>query len=56
LKEAIKVSKPKLKAKGKKYYQNTHGKVYRVKAITKVNKKALLRKQKERIKAQLNAE
>jgi hypothetical protein len=41
------MAKTKLKAKGKKYYKNTHGTVYRVKAHYKINKKTLLKKQRD---------
>jgi len=43
------MNKPKLKSKGKKTYQNTHGTTYRVRAKPKVNYKAMrknLREQK----------
>ena len=47
--------KVKLKAKGKKYYQNTHGKIYRVKPNPKLNKRMLLEKVQRRIDAQVKA-
>ena len=47
--------KVKLKAKGKKYYQNTHGKIYRVKPNPKHNKRMLLEKVQRRIDAQVKA-
>jgi len=43
--------KVKLKAKGKKYYQNTHGKIYRVKAKTKLAKAKQLKKRQRQMKA-----
>jgi hypothetical protein len=42
-----KLKKTKLKAKGKKYYKNTHGTVYRVKP--KVNKRVLLKKRQAKL-------
>jgi hypothetical protein len=45
--------KTKLKAKGSKYYTNTHGKVYRVKPNPKANKRKLLQKRQRKIDAQL---
>jgi hypothetical protein len=47
-------SKPKLRAKGKKVYRNSQGKIYRVKANPKTTKKLLLQKRQRIIKAQLN--
>lgn len=47
--------KTKLKAKGKKYYKNTHGDVYRIKPNYKISKKILLKKRQRKLKAQLNA-
>ena len=47
--------KTKLKAKGTKYYTNTHGKVYRVKPNPKANKRKLLQKRQRKIDAQLKA-
>jgi len=47
--------KTKLKSKGKKYYQNTHGKVYRVKPNPKANKRKLLQKRQRKIDAQIKA-
>jgi hypothetical protein len=41
--------KVKLKAKGKKYYQNTHGKIYRVKAKPKLRKASELKKQNRKL-------
>jgi hypothetical protein len=48
------VKKTKLKAKGKKYYKNTHGTVYRVKPNNKLSKKILLRKRQRALKAQIS--
>ena len=45
----------KLKAKGEKYYQNAHGKVYRVKANPKLNKRKYLQERQRRIDAQVKA-
>jgi len=45
--------KVKLKAKGKKYYKNTHGNVYRVKPNPKQSKQMALKKLQRRIDAQL---
>jgi hypothetical protein len=42
------LNKTKLKAKGKKYYKNTHGTVYRIKPNYKLNKKNLLKKRQSR--------
>jgi hypothetical protein len=47
--------KTKLKGKGAKYYQNTHGKVYRVKPNPKANKRKLLQKRQRKIDAQIKA-
>ena len=46
-------NKLKLKAKGKRYYQNTHGQVYRVKSTHKLRKQTLLRQRQRKINAQL---
>ena len=46
-------NKLKLKAKGKKYYKNTHGKIYRVKSNYKIRKQNLLRKRQKRENVQL---
>ncbi len=45
--------KVKLKAKGKKYYKNTHGNIYRIKPKYKASKKALLLKRERKLKAQI---
>ena len=47
--------KDQTKGKGAKYYQNTHGKVYRVKPNPKANKRKLLQKRQRKIDAQLKA-
>jgi hypothetical protein len=41
--------KVKLKAKGKRFYQNTHGKIYRVKPKPKVRKAVELKRQKRKL-------
>jgi hypothetical protein len=41
-------NKLKLKAKGKKFYKNTHGKVYRIKSNHKRRKKIQLMKRQAR--------
>ena len=51
--QLLKSKKTKLKSKGKKYYQNTHGTVYRVKPNPKLSKQMALKKLKRRIAAQL---
>jgi len=45
--------KLKLKTKGKKYYTNTHGNIYRVKPNPKLSKQLALKKLQRRINAQL---
>jgi len=45
------LNKTKLKAKGKKYYKNTHGTVYRVKQ--KLNKRVLLKKRQAKLDDQV---
>jgi len=45
--------KTKLKAKGKRFYQNTHGKIYRVKPKTKLSRRLFLKKQQRQIDAQI---
>jgi hypothetical protein len=47
--------KTKLKAKGTKYYKNTHGKVYRVRPNPKANKRKVLQKRQRKIDAQIKA-
>jgi hypothetical protein len=47
--------KTKLKSKGTKYYQNTHGKVYRVKPNPKANKRKVLQNRQRKIDAQIKA-
>ncbi len=47
--------KVKLKAKGKRYYQNTHGKIYRVKPKPKFSKQMLLKKRQRQINALTSA-
>jgi len=47
--------KSKLKSKGLKYYQNTHGKIYRVKPNPKANKRKVLQKRQRRIEEQIKA-
>jgi len=42
-------NKLKLKAKGKKFYKNTHGKVYRIKSNHKRRKKIMLMKRHARV-------
>jgi hypothetical protein len=49
------MNKTKLKAKGKRYYKNTHGNVYRIKSNFKLNKKILLRKRQRALKAQISS-
>lgn len=49
------MTKVKLKTKGKKFYQNTHGKICRVKAKTKLTKLSHLKKAQRKIKAQVKA-
>jgi hypothetical protein len=44
-------NKLKLKAKGKRFYQNTHGKVYRVKSSHKRREKILLMKRQRKVTA-----
>ncbi len=41
--------KSKLKAKGKRFYRNTHGQVFRVESSHKLLKKILLKKRQRRI-------
>jgi len=48
------MKKTKLKAKGKRYYKNTHGNLYRIKPNFKLNKKILLRKRERALKAQIS--
>lgn len=43
--------KTKLKAKGKRFYQNTHGKIYRVKPKSKLGQRKLLNKLRRQIAA-----
>jgi hypothetical protein len=45
----------KLKAKGKRFYKNTHGKIYRIKPNYKLSKQMLLRKRQRKINAQISA-
>jgi hypothetical protein len=47
--------KSKLKSKGTKYYQNTHGSVYRVKPNPKANKRKVLQARQRKIDAQIKA-
>jgi len=49
------LKKTKLKSKGVKYYQNTHGKVYRVKPNPKSDKRKVLQKRQRKIDAQIKA-
>jgi hypothetical protein len=51
--ETIRLKKTKLKSKGVKYYQNTHGKVYRVKPNPKANKRKVLQARQRKIDAQI---